>query len=148
MILIAAKLLISIELPIKIKNGNDGRGYSFWKAKKFRDDYEAELRVLGHLYDPLDFPVYLRVVRLYSGNESEWDYSSILKGTWKELEDSLVACGWFVDDGPQWILGVVADQKKSDHSGTLIEIFDGRDEIRRRELRGGLGDVKSGYLCS
>lgn len=126
MIQITTPRLLSVELPIKLSNNNAGRGHSFWKTKKDRDNYEATLRTLGHVYEPLDFPVYLRVTRLYCGRERAWDYSSGLRGSWKEFEDALVSCGWFVDDGPKWILGVVFDQQKHNESATRIEIFDGR----------------------
>lgn len=126
MIHITTPRLIEVELPIKLSNSNDGRGHSFWRTKKKRDDFEATLRALGYVRQPLEFPVFLRVTRLYSGRERAWDYSSILRGDWKELEDSLVACGWFHDDSPRWIHGVVCDQQKRDQSGTRIEIFSAR----------------------
>lgn len=32
-----------------------------------------------------------------------WDSSSGLRGNYKEIEDAMVAAGWFNDDGPEWI---------------------------------------------
>ncbi len=126
MIHITTLRLIEVELPIRLSNSNDGRGHSFWRTKRKRDEFEATLRLYGDIRTPLDDPVFVRVTRLYSGRERAWDYSSGLRGDWKELEDSLVACGWFHDDSPKWIRGVVFDQHKRDQSGTRIEIFSDR----------------------
>lgn len=126
MIVILAPLLLTVDLPIKLTNSNDGRGHSFWRTNEDRTDCAILLKSLGHVYSPIDFPVYVRVTRLYSGLERKWDYSGGLRGNYKEIEDSLVACGWFVDDGPKWIKGVVFAQEKGEVTATRIEIFDGR----------------------
>lgn len=124
MIIITSRRLLAVTLPVKLTNNNAGRGGSFWKSAKDRDNFEAMLRKLGHVYTPLDFPVLLRVTRLLSGREREWDFSSGLRGNFKELEDACVACGWFADDGPKWIRGVVFDQQRGDESAVMIEMFE------------------------
>ena len=123
MIVITSKLLLSVVLPIKLTNSNTGRGGSFWKSAKDRKDFEAILRASGHVYTPLDFPVYLRITRIFAGREREWDYSSGLRGNAKELEDSGVACGFWHDDGPKWIRGVVFAQARGEKSAVMIEMF-------------------------
>lgn len=126
MIAHTGNLLIAIELPIKLTNKNDGRGGSFWRSAKERKQIEAILRASGHVYEPLDRPVELRVTRLIGKRERPWDYSSGLRGNFKEIEDSMVACGWFHDDGPEWIRGITFDQARSDdgRSAVRIEIFE------------------------
>jgi len=127
MIVITTPRLLSVTLPIKLTNSNNGRGGSFWKTAKDRKQFEETLRKNGHVYSPIPFPVYLRVTRLLSGREREWDYSSGFRGSWKELEDSCVACGWFQDDGPEYIRGIVFAQQRDAETAVRIEIFDGRD---------------------
>ena len=125
MVVHTGRLLKSITLPIRLTNGNGGRGNSFWRTDAERRRLEATLRTLGHVYEPLDYPVELRVTRLIGPRERLWDHSSGLRGNWKELEDSLVACGWFHDDGPEWIAGISFAQRKNDRreSAVLIEMF-------------------------
>lgn len=43
------------------------------------------------------------VIRVLGERQRLWDSSSGLRGNYKEIEDSLVAAGWFHDDGPEWI---------------------------------------------
>ena len=120
------KLISSILLPIKLTNGNGGRGTAFWKSAKLRKDYEALLRRLGHVYEPFLYRVEIRVTRLLGPRERLWDFSSGLRGSWKELEDSIVACGWLTDDGPQYVGGITFWQEKSasGKSETLIEFYE------------------------
>ena len=125
MVVHTGRLLRSITLPIKLTNGNGGRGNAFWQTAKDRKQFEQTLRQLGHVYEPLDHPVELRVTRLMGPRERLWDHSSGLRGNWKELEDAMVACGWFRDDGPDWIAAVSFAQRKHDRreSAVLIEMF-------------------------
>ena len=50
------------------------------------------------------------MIRLLGKGQRLWDYDSIGRGSAKELLDAVVATGWFVDDGPQWITGCRYDQ--------------------------------------
>ena len=43
------------------------------------------------------------ITRILGKGQRLWDSSSIGRGNWKEIEDALVAIGWFHDDGPKWI---------------------------------------------
>jgi len=45
----------------------------------------------------------MSVTSLTIKGQRKWDTSSIGRGNWKEIEDSLVALGWFVDDSPKYI---------------------------------------------
>ena len=124
MIVITSRRLLAVTLPVKLTNNNAGRGGSFWRSAKDRKAFEEMLRARGHVYTPLDFPVYVRITRVYAGREREWDYSSGLRGSAKELEDACVACGWLKDDGPAHIRGVVFDQRRGDESAVMIEMFE------------------------
>ena len=48
-------------------------------------------------------PVTVTVTRILGKGERLWDSSSILRGNYKEIEDALVAIGWFVDDSTEYI---------------------------------------------
>lgn len=117
--------LLAVELPVKLTNGNDGRGSKWFQTAKDRKRLETLLRALGHVYSPLPFPVQLRVTRLLGKRERFWDASSCGRGNFKELEDAAVACGWFHDDCYEWIRGVYFEQRKEprDKPAVLVEIF-------------------------
>ena len=91
-------------LPFKLTNGNDGRGSKWFSSAKLRKQFESELRKRGLARgEPYPFPVKVTVTRILGPGERFWDSSSIGRGSYKEIEDALVACGWFVDDSPRYI---------------------------------------------
>lgn len=118
---------LGIMLPIELTNGNDGRGSTFWSSNKRRQDMESELRLLGHVRQPFDEKVALvRVTRILGKRQRLWDPDSIGRGSAKELIDSLVACGWFVDDSAKWIENVdyrQDDTQRDKGPATRIEVF-------------------------
>ena len=94
----------TIQLPFKLTNGNDGRGNKWFSSAKLRKDFENALRARGMARgETYPFPVKVIVTRVLSAGERLWDTSSVGRGNWKEIEDALVACGWFVDDSPRYI---------------------------------------------
>lgn len=110
-------------LPIELTNGNDGRGCRWFRSAKVRDDLERILRALRHVREPFDFPVSLTVTRILGPRQKLWDVSSCGRGNWKELEDALVACGWFHDDGPRWIESIAWEQDGTQRkNGPAVEI--------------------------
>ncbi len=98
-----SKLLLQATLPIELTNGNDGRGSKWFSSARLRDQYETQLRGLGYSREPFEHAVVVYVTRILGKNQRLWDTSSIGRGNWKEIEDSLVALGWWYDDSPQWI---------------------------------------------
>ena len=118
------KLLLREMLELKLTNGNDGRGKSFWGSANFRKSAEQYLRAFHKKRKPFEVPVVVHVTRLFSGRERLWDSSSIGRGNWKEIEDALVAVGWFHDDCHKWIKRTVFDQRKHNESCVLVEVFD------------------------
>jgi hypothetical protein len=120
-------LLLRQLLEFKLTNGNDGRGNAFWKSAKFRKDCEQYLRANQLQRKPFEVPVIVHVTRMFSGRERLWDSSSIGRGNWKEIEDALVAVGWFHDDCPTWIQKTVFDQQKYTESCVMVEVYDSNE---------------------
>ena len=113
----------TFQLPFELTNGNDGRGHRFFKSATLRKKFEADLRKLRLTRSPFLFPVRVHVVRVLGKGQRLWDTSSIGRGNWKEIEDALVACGWFHDDSPKFITSTTFDQdpcRKS--SGPFVEV--------------------------
>lgn len=92
-----------VMLPVVLTNGNEGRSKSWYRPARQRQEFERLLQLQGLGRSPLDYPVQVTVCRVLGHGERLWDSSSVLRGNYKELEDALVACGWFHDDGPRWI---------------------------------------------
>jgi hypothetical protein len=91
-------------LPFELTNGNDGRGSKWFSSARVRKKIEAQLRQLKLTREPFNSPVEVRVTRIVGANQRLWDSSSIGRGNWKEIEDAMVACGWFHDDSPKHIV--------------------------------------------
>src|SRR5690554_4369071 len=94
---------LTLTLPIELTNGNSGRGHAFWNSAKERKAYEEIIRTKFPRQRPFGVPVVVTVTRVLGRKQRLWDSSSILRGNYKEVEDALVACGFFHDDGPRWI---------------------------------------------
>lgn len=95
--------LLIATLNIELTNGNSGRGFKWYSAKKRRDQYDAYLAMMRLKRTPFDIPVTVHVVRLRGPRQREWDSDSWQRGNWKELCDALVSAGWFHDDNRKWI---------------------------------------------
>jgi len=110
-------------LPFKLTNGNTGRGNAWFMSAKFRDKAESQLRKLGLVRHPFPCRVSVMVTRILGKGERLWDSSSILRGNYKEIEDALVACGWFVDDSPAHIGLTIGNQDDTRrHLGSCVEL--------------------------
>ena len=95
---------IAITLPIELTNGNDGRGSKWFSSAKMRKEIEATLRALRMTRDePIPYQCVNTVTRILGKGQRLWDSSSIGRGNWKEIEDAMVACGWWVDDSLKYI---------------------------------------------
>jgi len=117
------KLLLHKILPFELTNGNDGRGSKWFSSAKLRKEFEKNLRLLGYERKPFVAPVLVAVTRILGQGQRLWDSSSIGRGNYKELEDALVAIGWFHDDSPKWITETrfYQDASRRDQ-GAAIEI--------------------------
>jgi len=116
-------LLLHTILPFELTNGNDGRGSKWFKSSKIRNEFEKNLRLLGYERKPFEMPVSVAVTRILGQGQRLWDSSSVGRGNYKELEDALVAIGWFHDDSPKWITETrfYQDASRRDQ-GSSIEI--------------------------
>lgn len=115
--------VLSETLPIELTNGNDGRGNKWFSSAKLRKKIETVLRKRGFERKPFDYPVIVSVTRVLGKGQRLWDSSSIGRGNWKEIEDALVAIGWFHDDCPKWIKETrfFQDAQRRD-SGPVVEV--------------------------
>jgi hypothetical protein len=116
-------LLLHKILPFELTNGNDGRGSKWFSSAKLRKNFEKNLRLLGYERKPFAMPVLVTFTRILGQGQRLWDSSSIGRGNYKELEDALVAIGWFHDDSPKWITETrfYQDASRRDQ-GSAIEI--------------------------
>jgi hypothetical protein len=114
---------MTIILPIELTNGNDGRGSKWFSSAKLRKGIEANLRAMKLCREPFPVPVEVTVTRILGKKQSLWDSSSIGRGNWKEIEDALVAIGWFHDDSPKYITKTIFEQDASRREiGPCVEI--------------------------
>ena len=119
-------LVLSRTFRIALTNGNDGRGNRWFSSAKVRKEIETDLRLLQEEREPFRQPVRLEITRILGKGEHKWDYDSVLRGNVKELLDALVAIGWFVDDSPKWITGVVGlqdDSQRVNGPAVKVEVF-------------------------
>lgn len=127
-------------IPFELTNGNDGRGSKWFSSAKLRKQIEEELRLRRMVRTPFEFPVTCHVVRILGKGQRLWDTSSIGRGNWKEIEDALVACGWFTDDSPKYITRTTFDQTASrKFEGPAVELTIEQDGTNAEESeQGGL----------
>ena len=123
-------IIHTVELPIELTNGNDGRGGRWFSSAKIRKQIEMILIAGGHRRaEPFDAPVSLLITRVMKRYQSAWDADSWQRGNLKELIDALVAVNWFVDDGPRYISEVRfrqrADNPRPKESTTIVEVMRG-----------------------
>lgn len=123
--IVARQLLFSQELPIELTNKNDGQGRHWGGSASDRTKFEKIISKMNLKRTPFPCPVILRVTRLLGPRQRLWDVDSVFRGNWKQIQDSLVACGWFTDDKPAYITDIRQRQIKDgrDKPAILIEVF-------------------------
>lgn len=109
-------LLRKISLPIKLTNNNDGQTRHYGMSANQRIKYEKLIRATFGQQKPINVPVHVLVVRVLGKGQRLWDYSSILRGNWKQIEDAMVACGFLHDDGPEYVNLAVGAQDNTDRT--------------------------------
>lgn len=113
-------------LPIELSNANTGQTRSHHAAHRTRQRIHHHLTTLGYAREPFAVPTGVIVTRVLGPGDRLWDASSVLRGSWKQLEDSLVELGWWVDDGPRYIRWVVGTQRadmRDQGPATMIQVF-------------------------
>ena len=103
-------ILRTIELPIELTNNNTGRTQHFGRSASQRKKYERVIRAKFGQQVPFSSKVEIVVQRVLAARQRLWDFSSVLRGNWKEIEDALVACGFMHDDGPEYVGLCIGDQ--------------------------------------
>lgn len=106
--------LLRIRLPVELTNNNGGRSQTYHRSNQFRRQIEIQLRAWDLVRTPFDLQVTVTVLRVLGARQREWDQSSGLRGNWKEIEDAMVAVGWFHNDTRKWIRKVDFDQITDD----------------------------------
>lgn len=104
-------LLLSVTLPIELTNRNDGQGKAWYASHTTRQDFEAQIIVMGLRRTPFACKTWCVWTRILGPGQKLWDCSSIFRGNAKQLEDALVACGWWHDDCPKYITEVIGRQE-------------------------------------
>ena len=130
--MVSIEPILDVTLPIELSNENRGRGYHWKQRDKARKHFEQLLVAWDLRREPFGFPVGLRVTRILGPRQQLWDPDSVLRGTYKELQDSMVACGWFHDDSAEWIRHVFPRQDKGRRDygpGVQVEVFEWQDRF-------------------
>ena len=121
-----ANSLLRVTLPVNLTNNNNGQTKHFGKSAADRKKFERMLKRLGLVRKPFDVPVVVYVTRVLGKGQRCWDSSSGLRGSYKQLEDACVACGWFHDDSYKFIKETrffQDDTQRSNGPAVVIEAF-------------------------
>ena len=119
-------LVLSAILPIVLTNGNDGQQKNWQSTANARKHFQAMFRMWGIKRFPFDFPTRVIWTRILGPHERAWDYTSILRGNAKQIEDALVDMGWWHDDGPEYITQAIGAQivdRRQDGPALKIDIY-------------------------
>jgi hypothetical protein len=117
-------VLLRQVLPVKLTNDNDGRSGMYFRTHSRRKKYAKQLA--GFARKPFAQPTRIVIRRLLGPKERLWDADSIGRGNAKEIIDALVSLGWWVDDGPKYI--VTCDYRQEPNMrelgpATMIEVY-------------------------
>lgn len=128
---------MTIKLPFNMTNGNDGRGSKWFSSAKLRTQIELDMKLMGLTATPFPHKVRIIVTRVLGKGQRLWDWSSCGRGSWKEIEDAMVACGWFHDDSPKWISTDSSfaqdDTRRSEGPFIEVEVIENDQVLSRRE---------------
>jgi len=118
-------ILYAATLPILLFNGNAGRGSKWFSSAKMRKSIEKQLVYSGfnrRNLNPFPCGVTLTLTRVVGKGGRLWDSDSIGRGNAKELIDALVSLGWFVDDGPRYIVETRYRQVIDRERGPCVDV--------------------------
>ena len=114
---------ITLLLPLKLSNNNTGQSRHWSAANKQKHTFVHTLRAMRIKGTPPPVKQRVTITRILGKGESLWDADSVLRGNAKQLLDSLVDAGFFVDDGPKYISEVLDKQDDSRRSaGPAIQV--------------------------
>ena len=111
-------------LPIPLSNNNTGQTRHWSAANKQKQLFAKTIVALG--LKAKHTPTHkqrVTITRILGKGERLWDADSVLRGNAKQLLDSLVDAGYFVDDGPNYITSVIGLQNAVERErGPAIEV--------------------------
>ncbi len=113
--------MIEFTLPVPLSNNNDGQTRHFSASVKWKTLYRKAL--LGRRGSRPDYPQSIVITRILGKRERLWDADSVLRGSAKQLLDSLVEAGFFIDDGPKYLIEAVGRQDAGNRSeGPAVKV--------------------------
>ena len=116
--------VFSILLPVDLKTQNNGQGRSWHSSAGQRRKFER-LLCGEHRREPLEYPVDVTYTRVCGPKQRARDCDNIAPSC-KQLQDALVALGWWHDDTPTWIRSVTYkndDTRREDGPAVLVEAW-------------------------
>jgi len=116
---------MTILLPLPLSNNNTGQSRHWSAANKQKQLFATTLAKLRLKATPPTHKQRVTITRILGKGERLWDADSVLRGNAKQLLDSLVDAGYFVDDGPNYITEVLGKQdagNRSDGPAIRVEI--------------------------
>ena len=144
--MLEGKLIGEIEIPMKLKNNNQGQGRHWSGSHRERavaSQAVAEARVWVESTDkPYKWKSFsewrtglaikegqkigLAVWRILGSRERLWDADSVLRGNYKQIQDALIQAGLAEDDSPKYIEWVIGRQwagSREDGPKVSIEVY-------------------------
>jgi hypothetical protein len=139
-------LVAEVEIPMKLKNNNQGQG-RHWSGShkerrmateavanatvKYFPSTTSEFTVglsewLTERHFDCDQKIGLVVWRILGKRERLWDADSVLRGNYKQIQDALIEAGLAEDDSPkyiEWVLGRQDDTIRDLGSKVLVEVY-------------------------
>lgn len=116
--------VLRLELPVHLYNGNSGQTKHWSTTPKLRRGYLDAIRECYAKPQTPDYPQRMTITRVLGPRQQLWDTDSILRGSAKQLVDSLVEYGFVHDDGPTWItasIGLQDDSRREDGPMVIVE---------------------------
>ena len=144
--MIGGNLIAEIEIPMKLKNNNQGQGRHWSGSHKERRiaseavanalvryfpcvESESAVRLSEWLSErqiDCDQKLGLVVWRILGKRERLWDADSVLRGNYKQIQDALIEAGLAEDDSPkyiEWVLGRQDDTIRDLGPKVLVEVY-------------------------
>ena len=139
-------MIAEIEIPMKLKNNNQGQG-RHWsgshKERRIASEAVSNALCWPHPSTESDKPLGLSewltglerpsgeklglvVWRILGKRERMWDADSVLRGNYKQIQDALIEAGLAEDDSPKyidWVLGRQDDSLREQGPKVVVEVY-------------------------
>lgn len=110
-------------LPVPLSNNNDGQTRHWGKSVAYKTMYARTLAQLRFKAVPPTYQQKIVITRILGKKERLWDADSVLRGSAKQLIDSLVGAGFLIDDSPKYLTEAIGRQDATRREdGPAIEI--------------------------